>query len=254
MLLLLAGAAMAAPLLAPYDPAAQNLLDVLAAPSPDHWFGTDQLGRDVLTRVLYGARTDLWVAMTAALFPFVLGVTLGAVAGFLGGWVDWIVGRAVETVVAFPFYVIVIALVFAVGAGESGIYAAFAIVGWVGYTRVIRAAVRPLRSSAWVEAALGGGLRPSRVLWRHVLPNILPQAVVLLANEILLIMVAVVTLGYLGLGIQPPTPDWGTMIADAQNVLTTRWWLGVVPGAALVYTGIALSMIGDGIGDAWRAE
>jgi peptide/nickel transport system permease protein len=157
-------------------------------------------------------------------------------------------------VIAFPFYVIVIAIVFAVGAGEGGIYIAFALVGWVGYARVIRATTRALRSAGWVEAAHGGGLSHARILLRHLLPNVLPQAIVLLMTEIVLIMVAVVTLSYLGLGIQPPTPDWGTMISDGQAFITTKWWISTIPGVAVVYTGIALSLLGDGLGDAWRVK
>ena len=252
LLLTLVGLAVCAPALTRYDPNAQNLQNVLTPPSASHWFGTDQLGRDGFSRVLYAARTDLRVAAVAAATPFVIGVALGVVAGFLGGVADWLIGRVLETVIAFPFYVIVVALVFALGVGERGIYAAFAIVGWVGYARVMRASARALRSSPWVESAYGGGLSIMRVLAHHVMPNVLPQAIVLLMNEILLIMVAVVTLGYLGLGVQPPTPDWGTMISESQNVITTKWWLGVIPGAALVYTGIGLSLLGDGLGDAWR--
>lgn len=243
-----------APLLAPYDPAAQNLTGGLQSSNANHLLGTDQLGRDILSRLLYAARTDLRIAITAAVFPFVFGVGIGIIAGYAGGWVDAVVSRVIDTVIAFPFYVIVIALVFAVGVGEPGIYAAFALVGWVGYARVMRAQVRTVRSSGWVEAARGGGLSTPRVLARHILPNVLPQAVVLLMTEILLIMVAVVTLGYLGLGIQPPTPDWGTMIADGQNFITTKWWLSVVPGIAIVYVGISLSLLADGLGDAWRVS
>lgn len=244
--------ALLAPVLAPHDPSTQNLTGGLQTSSADHLLGTDQLGRDILSRLLFAARTDLRIAVTAAAFPFVFGVAVGIIAGFVGGWVDAVVSRVIDTVIAFPFYVIVIALVFAVGVGEPGIYAAFALVGWVGYARVMRASARTLRSAGWVAAARGGGLSTPRVLVRHVLPNVLPQAVVLLMTEILLIMVAVVTLGYLGLGVQPPTPDWGTMIADGQNFITTKWWLSAVPGLAIVYTGISLSLFADGLGDAWR--
>ncbi|QBE48623.1 ATP-binding cassette domain-containing protein [Leucobacter triazinivorans] len=245
-------AAILAPILAPYSPSAQNLTGGLLPPSPEHWLGTDQLGRDVLSRLLFAARTDLRIAILASLAPFVIGVAVGLVSGYFGGAVDWTASRITDTVIAFPFYVIVIAIVFAVGAGESGIILAFALVGWVGYARVLRAMTASLREAGWVQAARGGGLSHARVLLRHLLPNLLPQAVVLLATEIVLIMVAIVTLGYLGLGIQPPTPDWGTMIADAQQFVTTQWWLAAFPGLAVVVTGIALSLLGDGIGDALR--
>ncbi|QIM15842.1 ABC transporter permease [Leucobacter insecticola] len=247
-------AAILAPVIAPYAPSAQNLTGGLLPPSPEHWFGTDQLGRDVLSRMLFAAQTDLRIALSAAAAPFVIGVLVGLVSGYFGGATDWIASRLTDTVIAFPFYVIVIAIVFAVGAGEGGIIIAFALVGWVGYARVLRAMTASLRDSGWVQAARGGGLSHARVLLRHVLPNVLPQALVLLATEIVLIMVAVVTLGYLGLGIQPPTPDWGTMIADSQQFIQTQWWLSALPGLAVVVTGISLSLLGDGLGDVLRVS
>ncbi|MEJ6489627.1 ATP-binding cassette domain-containing protein [Leucobacter sp. USCH14] len=249
---LLISVALAAPVLAPYSPTEQQLTQGLLPPSPEHWFGTDQLGRDVLSRMLFAARTDFGIAALAALAPFVVGVGAGLISGYFGGAVDWVASRVTDTVIAFPFYVIVIALVFALGAGAGGIVVAFALVGWVGYARVLRAMTAALRESGWVRSARGSGFSHARVLLRHVLPNVLPQAVVLLATEIVLIMVAIVTLGYLGLGIRPPTPDWGTMIADAQPFVTTQWWLAAIPGAGVVLTGIALSLLGDGIGDLLR--
>lgn len=190
--------------------------------------------------------------MLAALVPLVVGVTIGLVSGYVGGWGDWLIGRVVDTFVAFPFYVLVITVVFAAGAGERGIYLAYALVGWITYARVIRARTRTLCREGWVQAARGGGLSHGRVLFGHLLPNVAPLAVVLLMTEILLIMVAVVTLGYLGLGVQPPTPDWGTMISDGQLFLTTRWWVPTLPGLAVVLTGVGLSLTGDGLADVWR--
>ena len=244
--------AICAPVLAPYDPVTQDLSAGLQPPSAEHWFGTDQLGRDMLSRVLYAARVDLGIAVGAAIAPFIIGVTAGLLAGYFGHATDWVISRITDTVIAFPFYVMVIALVFAVGAGPKGIIVAFAVVGWVGYARVIRAMTATQRQLGWVRAARGAGLSDARVLIRHILPNVLPQAIVLLTTEIILIMVAIVTLGYLGLGIQPPTPDWGTMIADGQAFVTTHWWLSTLPGLAVVITGISLSLLGDGIGDAMR--
>ncbi|WP_157000558.1 ABC transporter permease, partial [Leucobacter komagatae] len=249
---LIALVAVFAPVLAPHSPTAQDLTAGLLPPSASHLFGTDQLGRDVFSRVLYAARTDLGIAVTAAVTPFIVGVTLGLVSGYFGRRTDWVISRVTDTVIAFPFYVLVIAIVFAVGAGAPGIIAAFALVGWVGYARVIRALTASMREQGWVSSARGAGLSHGRILVRHLLPNVLPQAVVLLATEIVLIMVAIVTLGFLGLGIQPPTPDWGTMIADGQAFVTSHWWLSALPGLAVVITGIALSLLGDGVGDALR--
>lgn len=251
---LLIAVALLAPVLAPYDPAEQNLTGGLLPPSAEHLFGTDQLGRDILSRMLWAARIDLSLGVLAAAAPFVTGVLLGLLSGYFGGWLDYVVGRVVDTVIAFPFYVILVAIAFAVGRGPRGILVAFALVGWVGYARVMRTATRTLRASGWVEAARGGGLSHGRIMLRHLLPNVLPQAVVLLMTEIVLIIVAVVTLGYLGLGIQPPTPDWGTMISDGQPFLTTKWWISTSPGLGVVYTGIALSLVGDGLADLWRVR
>lgn len=247
-------AAVFAPDLAPYDPAAQNLLGGLQPPNSEHLLGTDQLGRDILSRIIYAARTNMQIAVGAALFPFVVGVTIGMVSGYFGGIIDWILSRIVDTIIAFPFYVLVIALVFAIGTGARGIVVAFAIVGWIPYARVIRVQARAMAQLGWVRAARGGGISHLRILRRHILPNVLPQAIVLFMTEITLIMVAVVTLGYLGLGIQPPTPDWGTMIYEGQSFVTTKWWLSAIPGLAVVYTGIGLSLIADGLGDVWRIK
>ncbi|HEY0214854.1 MAG TPA: ABC transporter permease [Cellulomonas sp.] len=249
---LLIAVAVFAPVLSPHDPAEQNLLGGLQPPSAEHLFGTDQLGRDILSRMLWAARTDLSIALLAAAAPLVTGVLLGLLSGYAGGRLDYLVGRVVDTVIAFPFYVILVVIAFAVGRGPQGVVVAFALVGWVGYARVVRAATRTLRGSGWVEAARGGGLSHTRIVLRHLLPNVLPQAVVLLMTEIVLIMVAVVTLGYLGLGVQPPTPDWGTMISDGQSFLTSKWWISTVPGLGVIYTGIALSLVGDGLADVWR--
>ena len=247
-------AAALAPALSTHSPTEQDLTSGLLAPSAAHPFGTDQLGRDVLARVLFAARVDLGIAAVAAIAPFVIGVTLGLVSGYFGRATDWVISRITDTVIAFPFYVLVIALVFAIGAGPRGIIVAFAVVGWVGYARVMRSLAASMRQQGWVRAARGAGLSDARVLVRHVLPNVLPQAIVLLASEIVLIMVAIVTLGFLGLGVRPPTPDWGTMISDGQPFVTSHWWLSVLPGLAVVVTGIALALLGDGLGDALRVR
>lgn len=252
LMVLLIVVAVLAPVIAPFDPTEQNLVGGLLPPSAEHLFGTDQLGRDIFSRMLFAARSGLRIAVLAAIIPFIVGLLLGVISGYFGGGVDYVIGRIVDTVIAFPFYVILVAIAFAVGTGEVGIFVAFALVGWVGYARVVRTTSHTLRASGWVEAARGGGLSHARIVLRHVLPNVLPQAVVLLMTEIVLILVAVVTLGYLGLGVQPPTPDWGTMISDGQAFITTKWWISALPGLGVIYTGIALSLIGDGLADAWR--
>jgi peptide/nickel transport system permease protein len=241
-----------APLIAPYDPNQQNLAVSLVGPGPHHLLGTDQLGRDTFSRLVFGARVDLRVGFIAVLFPFVLGTFLGSIAGYFGGWVDIIVMRLVDTVVAFPFYVLVIALVFVLGTGERSIYIAITIVGWVSYARIIRGEILVAKQLDYVLAAQSGGLSSARVIMRHVLPNVITQAIVYAMSDIVQDILAIVTLSYLGLGIAPPTADWGSMIAAGQDFLTTHWQLSTIPGLAVVLTGLGLSLLGDGLADLLR--
>jgi peptide/nickel transport system permease protein len=249
---LIVAAAVLAPVLGPAPPNQQDLFHILAGFSGKHPLGTDELGRDELSRLLYAARTDLRVGVLAILFPFCFGTAVGTVAGFYGGFVDAVVMRLVDVVIAFPFYVLVIGLVFVVGPGIRGIYIAFAVADWVVYARAIRSTTLVVRESDYVAAARGAGLRDLRVLVRHVLPNTISQAIVYAMNDIVLVIVAVVTLGYLGLGVQPPTADWGTMISAGQDFLTTNWTLATIPGLAVVVTGLGLSLIGDGLATVLR--
>lgn len=230
-------------------PNQQNLLSPLAGLSTAHPFGTDELGRDIWARVIYGARTDLHIACLAVLFPFILGSTLGCLAGYFGRWVDFIVMRLVEIVVAFPFYVLVIALVFVLGPGARSIYIAITVVGWVSYARIIRGEVLIAKRQDYVLAARSGGLSRTRIIVRHVVPNVITQAIVFAMSDIVLDILVIVTLGYLGLGVAPPTPDWGQMISDAQPYLTTNPALAIVPGVAVLITGLGLSLMGDGLAE-----
>jgi peptide/nickel transport system permease protein len=242
----------AAPLLTSYNPNAQNLNATLAGVSSHHWLGTDQEGRDTFTRLLYGGRVDLQVAFIAVLFPFVLGTILGSVAGYFGGWIDIAIMRLVDIVVAFPFFVLIIALVFVLGPGERSIYIAITLVGWVSYARIIRGEILVAKRQEYVLAAQSGGLSNLRIMGRHLLPNVITQAIIYAMSDIVQDILAIVTLSYLGLGIQPPTADWGTMISDGQNFLTTHWQLTTIPGIAVVITGLGLSLIGDGLADLMR--
>jgi len=238
-----------APVICPYDPIEQNLAEFLQAPGSRHWFGTDQLGRDLFTRTLYAARTDLWIMVTAEIAPFLIGIVLGMAAGYFGGGIDWLVGLASDTFIAFPFYLLVIVIAFASGAGTHGIFITYLLVGWLIYCKVARGQSASLKKSEWIAAAKILGYSDIRILFCELLPNILPQAIVLLMTDMVGLLVIIVTLGYLGIGIAPPTPDWGTMISEGQSFMTSAWWLSVLPGMFVVYTGVALSFIGDGLAD-----
>jgi peptide/nickel transport system permease protein len=248
------GMAILAPVIAPYDPNAQNPFHILQPPSSKHWLGTDELGRDVWSRILYGGRTDLRIAFLAVLLPFCIGTVLGCISGYYGRWADTMISRLVEVVVAFPFYVLIIAMVFVLGPGARNIYIAITFVGWVSYTRIIRGEILVAKRQEYVLAAQAAGFRDFRIVGRHVLPNVITQAIVFAMSDIILDILAIVTLGYFGLGIQPPTVDWGNMIADGQQFLTTNPWLSTFPGIAVVITGLGLSLIGDGLADLLRPE
>lgn len=238
-----------APLVTSYNPTTINLLSPLEGPSAAHWLGTDQLGRDIWTRLVYGARTDLSVAFIAVLAPFSIGIILGAFAGYLGGWLDNVIMRLADVVVAFPFYVLVILLVFLLGPGTSSIYIAITIVSWVSYARIIRGSTLVAKNQEYVLAAQLQGFSTLRIIVRHILPNVISQAIVYAMSDIVNDILVIVTLGYLGLGIPPPAPDWGEMMASGQQFLTTHWELSTIPGIAVVITGLGLSLLGDGLNE-----
>ncbi|EMP4205470.1 ABC transporter permease [Klebsiella variicola] len=246
--------ALLAPLLATHDPIAQNLSHQLSAPSAQYWLGTDYLGRDIWSRLIWGARTDLRIAFFAALFPALIGTFIGCVAGFTGGILLWSLLRIADCLIAFPFYLVVLIVVFAFGSGETGIYVAFATVGWIPYVRVLSAATEAAKRQEWAVAAGAAGLNRMRVIFVHILPNIIAQPITMFVVDMVYVIVAIITLGYLGLGIQPPVPDWGSMIADGQSFVTTLWWIPVIPGIAVIITGIGLSFLADGVTQLLRPE
>jgi peptide/nickel transport system permease protein len=249
---LIIATAAAAPLLSSYNPIALNLNATLLGPSAHHLLGTDQLGRDIFSRLLYGLRLDLGIGCLAVLFPFTLGTVMGCLAGYFGGWVDTVIMRLVDVVVAFPFYVLVIALVFVLGPGVRSIIIAITVVGWVSYARIIRGEILVAKRQDYVRAAQSGALSSLRIMGRHLLPNVITQAIIYAMSDIVQDILAIVTLGYFGLGVPPPTPDLGSMINDGQNFLTTHWQLTTFPGLAVVAVGLGLSLIGDGLADLIR--
>ncbi len=245
-------AAVMGPVFSPVDPLAQDLFNVLKGPGQaGHLLGTDQLGRDMLARLLYAARTDLTVMVLAEIVPFFTGIFLGMISAYFGGKVEWVISLLTDTFIAFPYYLLVIVVAFVTGAGIQGIFITFMLVGWLVYARVSRGVTASLRSSEWVEAAKVMGYSDLRIILTQIFPNVLPQAVVVLMTDMAGLLVIIVTLGYLGIGITPPTPDWGTMISEGQNFMTTAWWLSVLPGLLVVYTGVSLSFLGDGLADYW---
>ena len=254
IVLVLVVASIAAPLIARYDPNAQDLLHTYAHPSSAHWLGTDQIGRDVYARMIYAGRVDLLIAFLAVFFPFILGTVLGCFAGYYGGIADTIVMRAVDIVVAFPFLVLALALVFVLGPGARSIVIAITAIGWVSYARIVRGEILVQKRLEYVLAARAAGLSDARIMTRHLLPNVITQAIVYSMSDIVFSMLAIVTLSYLGIGIPPPTADWGSMISDGESQITTLWQISTFPGIAIVVSGLGLSLLGDGLADLLAPE
>jgi peptide/nickel transport system permease protein len=246
---LVALAAIFAPLVAPYDPNAQNLLASFESPSWHHLMGTDNLGRDVFSRVVYAGRVDLQIGIITTYVPLVTGMVVGAIAGYFSGWTDTLLMRLVDVVIAFPFLVLVIAVLAIIGPGLKGLYIAVLAVGWSIYARLTRGEMLVLREQQFMLASEALGFTRRRIILLHALPNLLrPNLIFSMADFVLNILLAA-SLSFLGLGVQPPTPEWGAMVADGQNYLLNAWWITTMPGLVIVLVGVGLSLIGDGLAE-----
>jgi peptide/nickel transport system permease protein len=242
-------AAALASVIAPYDPDRVELLDKLLAPSGAHVFGTDTLGRDIASRVLFAIQLDLQVIVIITYVPLVVGMTIGAYAGYFGRWIDGVAMRIVDAVIALPFLVLVIAIVAIAGAGLTGVYVGVLVVGWALYARLTRGEMLVLREQDFMQAARGLGYSTSRIIFRHAMPNLVRSNVVFSAADLVLNLLLLASLSYLGLGVQPPTAELGAMVAEGQSVLRQAWWVTAIPGFVVVVLGVAFSMIGDGLAD-----
>ncbi|HVG49494.1 MAG TPA: ABC transporter permease [Rubellimicrobium sp.] len=234
-------------LVAPYDPLAFDYNAVLQAPTLAHPFGTDNFGRDVLSRVIHAYRIDMGIAVFATTVPFVVGTLVGTVVGYAGGLAETIFGRVVDAVITFPFLVLVIAIVSVLGPGLINMYIAVSLVGWVFYARIVASEVKVQKRLDYAEAGRAMGYTPARIVLRHLLPNAITPAIVYWMTDMALAILLGSSLGYLGLGAQPPAAEWGVQIAEGKNFMATAWWISVFPGAAIVVTGLGFSLLGDGL-------
>ena len=243
-------AAIAAPWIAPYDPSSQQLSLRLERPSFGHPFGLDELGRDILSRVLAGARISLAVGLTVVSISSLLGIFLGSIAGYFGGWLDDLISRTIDVLLAFPGILLAIALVAVLGPSLVNVVMALSVIGWVGYARLVRGQVLKAREFEFVQAARALGASTSRILLRHVVPTTMPavmvQATLGMAGSIL----AEASLSFLGLGVQPPTPSWGTMLNGGRLHLLDAPHLTIFPGAAIAVLVLGFNFLGDGLRDA----
>lgn len=230
-----------------YDPYELDLMNALQPPSREHFFGTDNYGRDVFARVVYGARVDLTIGFLAMIVPFCVGSFIGLTAGYYGKWVDSLIMRIQDIMTAFPFTILVIAIVTILGASISNLYIAIWLVGWRDYTKLVRSETLIEKNSEYVQAARSLGFSNLRIMFRHILPNTINSAVVYAISDVMVCMLVGASLSFLGLGVQPPTPEWGAIIAEGRPYILNAWWMCALPGLALAVTGTSLSLLGEGL-------
>jgi peptide/nickel transport system permease protein len=244
-----AACAVFAPLVAPYDPLAQTLGSRLQPPSPEHWLGTDQLGRDILSRLIYGARISLVIGVVVVAIAGVFGTFVGLVAGYAGGLVDEGLMRLTEVFLAFPPLILAMAIAGALGPSLTNAIIAIAAVTWAVYARLARGQILSLRRREYVEAARSIGASPLRIIARHLLPNAIAPLMIQASFDMGAAIIAAAGLSFIGFGAQPPTPEWGVMISEGRNFISTQPWLSLFPGLAILFAVGAFNVLGDGLRD-----
>jgi len=242
-------AALLSPWLAPYDPASQSLSLRLERPSVAHPFGLDELGRDIFSRVLAGTRVSLLVGATVVGISTVIGVLLGSIAGYFGGWLDDLISRTIDVLLAFPGILLAIALVAVLGPSLGNVVMALSVIGWVGYARLVRGQVLKVRELEFVQAARALGAGTPRILFRHVVPSTIPAVIVQATLGMAAAILAEASLSFLGLGVQPPTPSWGTMLNGGRLHLLDAPHLTIFPGSAIAALVLGFNFLGDGLRD-----
>jgi peptide/nickel transport system permease protein len=249
MLTLFTLSALFAPLLAPHDPLRQNLDEDLVSYSIEHPLGTDKLGRDILSRTIYGARISLLVGCATVALSLAIGFALGSLSGYFGGWVDQSMMRLVDILMAFPGILLAIAFTAVLGPGLDHVVLALCLIGWTAYARLVRGEILALREREFIHAARALGCRPRRIILRHLLPNLLPPLLIQATFGLAAAIVAEGSLSFLGLGVEPPTPSWGSMLNDGRQFLLVAPHLTSYPGLALMFTVLALNLVGDALQD-----
>ena len=239
--------AIVGPFLTTYNPITLDLVHALQPPGEAHWLGTDSFGRDLLTRLVYAAGIDLQMSFFGVVGPFVIGTTIGLLSGNFGGRADTVLMRILDITVSFPYFVLVIAIVAVLQPGLVSYYISLTLVNWVSYARLVRSQVIILKYADFVLAARTIGLGELRVMTHHLLPNAIAPAVVFVMTDAVLTIVLGSSLGFLGLGVQPPTAEWGVMIAEGQLYLGTAWWISVFPGIAISVLALGFSLVADGL-------
>jgi peptide/nickel transport system permease protein len=249
IVVLLLLAALLAPWLSPYSPIAQDLSGRLASPSAAHWFGTDELGRDVLARTLYGARVTLTIVALVSIVVAPIGLAVGTVAGYIGGWVDAVLMRITDVFLAFPRLVLALAFAAALGPGIENAVIAISLTAWPAYARIARSETLAIARSDFIQAAVLQGASTWRILFRHIVPLCLSSLIVRLTLDMAGIILTAAGLGFLGLGAQPPTAEWGAMVSSGRDVILDQWWVATIPGLAIFIVSLGFNLLGDGLRD-----
>ena len=234
-------------LIAPYNPNNFDYRALLKPPSAAHWFGTENFGRDMLSRTIWAARIDLQIAVFCTLFPAIFGTLAGCIIGYTGGALDTVFRRLVDVLVTIPFLILVIAIIAVLGPGLLNMYIAVSAVNWIIYARLMRAEILTQKRRDYAAAGRVMGYGATRIIFRHLLPNAVSPVMVYWMTDMALAILLGSSLGYLGLGAQPPTSEWGVLIGDAKNFMTTAWWMSIFPGIAIVVAGTGFSLLGDGL-------
>lgn len=250
IIFLITGAALFAPLLSPYDPYEIDLSATLEAPSSQHWLGTDNMGRDILSRIIYGSRISLLVGLVAVGVSGIIGIFFGTLAGYFGRWVDGLIMRLVDILLAFPSILLAIALVAVLGASLFNVILAIGIVNWVSYARLVRGEFLSLKNKEFVTSIQALGAGTPRVIFKHMLPNAFAPIIVMATMGMAGAIITESSLSFLGLGVQPPTASWGQMLSEGRQVIREAWWVSTFPGLAIMFTVLAFNILGDGLRDA----
>ena len=237
-----------------YDPIEIDATARLKPPSTQHLFGTDNYGRDIFARVLYGAKIDLYMGVLGTLIPFVVGTLLGLFAAYYGGFFDSLLMRTIDVLMALPFTILVIVIMTVLGQGLQNVFIALWVVGWMSYAKLVRGEVLVLKNSDYIQAATISGYSDMRILMRHLLPNVISSAVVFAASDVVLCMLTGASMSYLGLGVQLPTPEWGAILNEGRGYISRAWWITFFPGLFMAITGVGFSLLGDGLTDFLRAK
>jgi len=240
------------PLIVPYPEAASGAINMsakLQPPSSTYWFGTDEMGADIFSRVIIGARTSLWIGVVITGIAAIVGITLGIIAGYRGGWVRAVIMRVTELFLAVPGLALALAIVAALGPGITNCVLALAIVWWPGYVRLVEAKTLSIKEELFIESARSIGAKTPWILWHHILPNCMSPIIVKMSMDMGMAILSAASLGFIGLGAQPPSPEWGAMIATAKRFIFEQWWVAAIPGIAIFCVSLAFNFLGDALRD-----